>query len=617
MRAKFTPNFTKFKDLNGKHVPYKQYAHKAAEYLEEVQWKAQDNQHQKPDRESSPLQDGRYVIDDSDFTLVELDYVLCRVKKNKMAGNDGIPGELYKWLDDENKKLLLHAANVCLRQGTMDPHHLNAVVVSIYKKGDASKLENYRPISLLTACYKIVAALLKERLDKGLDKWLMATQYGFRKGKSTSQAIFAARRLQDISEKSKSHSTLILLDWEKAFDKVAHDKMLETLRRLKVTPRIYNLVKSFYSNPQFKVKCGEVESDWQTQYTGIRQGCPLSPYLFTLVMGALFADIKTELCTRRQMEPIDGIYFSEILYADDTLIFGANTQCINRLLHAIERHSEYFGLKLNYDKCVNLTANQRVTSVRFAPEGPAAGRLVPRQKSATYLGTLLTDTFDNKAEVANRLGDCIGTCKRMGLFWNKANTSKKWKIQVFNSIIRSKLLYSLEGIQLTTSEISKLNGFQNKMLRKILGKPSTFIDREETNSKMYEEIQRDHQCKFEHFGDTWKRTKLRLFGHILRSSPADPLNQLIFAPGKLVPRPVIKRRVGRPRSDWLTETYIDAYQFLYGSHAVFDIENNNHLQDVMNAAIQRLPPFACIKVGFAKGFAPSPGIALGNITSES
>ena len=68
MRAKFTPNFTKFKDLNGKHVPYKQYAHKAAEYLENVQWKAQDNQHQMPDRHNSPLQDGRYMIDDSDFT---------------------------------------------------------------------------------------------------------------------------------------------------------------------------------------------------------------------------------------------------------------------------------------------------------------------------------------------------------------------------------------------------------------------------------------------------------------------------------------------------------------------------------------------------------------------
>ena len=103
-------------------------------------------------------------------------------------------------------------------------------------------------------------------------------------------------------------------------------------------------------------------------------------------------------------------------YADDTFISGANTQCINRLLHTIERHSTYFGLKPKYDKCVNLTASQPAASVRFAPQGPAAGRLVPRQKSASYLGTLLSDTFDNKAEVANRLGDCIGTCNAWGCF---------------------------------------------------------------------------------------------------------------------------------------------------------------------------------------------------------
>ena len=61
--------------------------------------------------------------------------------------------------------------------------------------------------------------------------------------------------------------------------------------------------------------------------------------------------------TPRQLEPLDGVYFSKILYADDTLIFGANTQCINTFLHAIERHSKYFGVNLNYDKCVNLIAN--------------------------------------------------------------------------------------------------------------------------------------------------------------------------------------------------------------------------------------------------------------------
>jgi hypothetical protein len=130
------------------------------------------------------------------------------------------------------------------------------------------------------------------------------------------------------------------------------------------------------------------------------------------------------------------------------------------LFHVIERHSHYFGLNLNYDKCINIAANQRVSSVRFSPTGPGQGKLVSRKKSAIHLGTLLTDSFNNKEEILNRLGDCIATANRMKLFWTKTKSSVKWKIQVFNAIIRSKLLYGLECIQLTTSELSRLDAFQ-------------------------------------------------------------------------------------------------------------------------------------------------------------
>ena len=276
---------------------------------------------------------------------------------------------------------------------------------------------------------------MKNRLDQGLDSWITPTQYGFRKSKSTAHAIFLARRLQDYCEKSRTASTLILLDWEKAFDKILHAKMIETLIRLKVPSNIVNLIKCFYTSPEFKVSTNGIDSDWKTQQTGIRQGCPLSPYLFCLVMGAMFSDIKAELNTPKQRQPFAGIFFSEILFADDTLIFGANTQCINILLHAIEKHSAYFGLKLNYGKCVNLTANQRVSSVRFSPTGPAAGSLVPRKSSASYLGTLLTDSFNNKAEVANRLTDCIATCNRLKLFWKKTTlpSNGKFKFSMLSS----------------------------------------------------------------------------------------------------------------------------------------------------------------------------------------
>ena len=66
-----------------------------------------------------------------------------------------------------------------------------------------------------------------------------------------------------------------------------------------------------------------------------------------------------------------------------------------------------------------------------------------------FLGSLLTDTVDNHKEIMNRIADCTCTCNRLSrlkLFWNKAQTSIKWKVQVFHSILRSKFLYGLETI---------------------------------------------------------------------------------------------------------------------------------------------------------------------------
>ena len=115
------------------------------------------------------------------------------------------------------------------------------------------------------------------------------------------------------------------------------------------------------------------------------------------------------------------------------------------LLRAIEKHSAYYGRTLNYGKCVNL---QKQSSIRFSPA-------VPRITLEPCCQTPLTI-----AEVSNRIGDCVATCNRLKLFWNKAKASVKWKIQIFNAIIRSKLLYGLECLQLSDAELSELNAFQ-------------------------------------------------------------------------------------------------------------------------------------------------------------
>ena len=143
---------------------------------------------------------------------------------------------------------------------------------------------------------------------------------------------------------------------------------------------------------------------------------------------------------------------------------------------------------------------------------------------------------------------------------------------MFNAIIRSKLFYGLECIPLTNAEISKLNALQNKILRRILGKPPTFLDREQKNQRIYQEIRQIYHCNCENFGDTWRTAKLRLFGHVLRSSRPDPLYQVVS------------------KSDWLLETYADAYKQIAGPIAMFDPGNDAHLQIVKQQALQRLVP---------------------------
>ena len=191
---------------------------------------------------------------------------------------------------------------------------------------------------------------------------------------------------------------------------------------------------------------------------------------------------------------------------------------------------------------------------------------MPRKSSATYLGTLLTDTFNNKMEISNRLNDCIVTCNRLKLFWQKANTSVQYKLQVFNAIIRSKLLYSLECIQLTSAEISKLNAFQNKSLRRILDIPPTHIDRQYTNERMYDMIRITYSCTFESFGETWRKRKCKFFGHILRCQRDDPLYQVTFSHSIFSGRTPPLLRPGRPRADWLKETYQDAPAITFMDH---------------------------------------------------
>ena len=110
-----------------------------------------------------------------------------------------------------------------------------ATVVLIHKKGSTAELKNYRPISLLNTLYKVFAAVLQRRMEKKVEEKLHDTQYGFRKGRGTAEAIHCIRRIIDKGESTRKKTILVLLDWEKAFDKVNHQALNMAMKRMGVS----------------------------------------------------------------------------------------------------------------------------------------------------------------------------------------------------------------------------------------------------------------------------------------------------------------------------------------------------------------------------------------------
>jgi hypothetical protein len=232
------------------------------------------------------------------ITITELQKILGKVKNHKAPGPDNIPAEAYKWMDEDSLTQLAALFNRILHTGQIPTEWSQATVVEIFKgKGSHTDPEMYRPISLLCTAYKIFARVLQTRLEKAIDHKLRGTQFGFRANRSTSQPIHIVRRLIESAEAHGSPLYSLFLDWEKAFDKIHPQALLTSLHRFGINQEYINIIKSIYDHPAFTVRAMNNQSTEHVASSGIRQGCPLSPYLFLIVHSCIMHDVEQSLLT--------------------------------------------------------------------------------------------------------------------------------------------------------------------------------------------------------------------------------------------------------------------------------------------------------------------------------
>ena len=283
------------------------------------------------------------------ITKEECESVIKYFVKNKTPGNDGIPIEFYSEFWPEIYKDLLQCYDYSFQSGNLSTTQKQAVITLIHKPDkDKEYLENWRPISLLNVDYKILTKCLAERIKKIIKKVIHNSQFGFIKGRTIHDAIRTILDIVDYTSITNKPAMMLAIDFQKAFDTLSWEFLFSSLKLYNFGNEFIEWIKICYTNISSCIINYGYCSPYFKLERGVRQGDPMSPYLFILALEILSTKIRNN-------KDIKGIKVTNeeiklINYADDTTIFIDNINSAQRLLKLLQNFGKVSGLKINRTK---------------------------------------------------------------------------------------------------------------------------------------------------------------------------------------------------------------------------------------------------------------------------
>ena len=273
---------------------------------------------------------------------------LKTMKHNKTPGNDGLTVEFYKKFWDLISNLLVDCFNEPYEKGELSNSQTQAVITLLDKGSDRTQLKNWRPLSLLNVDYKIVSKVVATRIKQTLSQLINTDQAGYIKNRNIADCVRTIADVMFYTKQENIGGILMAVDFEKAFDSLNWKFLELTLKKFNFGPSLIQWIRTFYCNPVSCIMNKGFTSNYFQIKRGVRQGDPLSPYLFILV-----AEILASLI--RQNKNIKGInlggkHIKVQQYADDTNALLKDVASAKAFLNTVENFGTFSGLKLNREK---------------------------------------------------------------------------------------------------------------------------------------------------------------------------------------------------------------------------------------------------------------------------
>ena len=405
---------------------------------------------------------------DAMISREEVERCVKRQKNGKAAGLDDLPYELYKNGGEVMIDRLTELFN-CVWEKERVPRKWNECRVTLLHKGghkSKNELRNYRPIALLNTVGKIFSAVLNERLCKWIERErvLGEEQNGFRTDRRAEDNMFVIHELIERKKSAGHKLCLGFLDTERAYDRVNRTLMSTVLEKVGLSSKIVNIVKSMYVETKARYTLGSIETDWVKSKRGVRQGCILSPTLFSLYTEELAARLR-----RMNVGVKVGLdRISVLLYADDIVVMGDTAEELQNVLDVVDEYGRDFGVRFSSEKSkvliVNRSEDERDVSWKLGENE------LQQAQEYKYLGVWMTPNGcekakNEKASLTNQWVGRLGSAARM--------RASKYDVlrEVWKSVAVPCIMYGMDVMAWNEGEIDKLEVGQNRVARMALNAP--------------------------------------------------------------------------------------------------------------------------------------------------
>lgn len=288
---------------------------------------------------------------EKEVTLKEVEVAIKSLKKGTCPGGDGLPAEFYQAFLPLVGPELVEVYQESLGRGKLPLSMRMGLVTLLHKKNSKEDLANWRPITLLTTDYKILAKVLTLRLKGVVGSVVHPDQTCGVPGRSGSLNLVLIRDVISWAEQRQLPLAILSLDQEKAFDRVSHSFLWSVLEKLGFGPGFRAWIRLLYSEVFSQIRVNGFYSEPVEQLGGVRQGCPLSPLCYILSLEPLISRLRlTAALTGVSLPGGGGIRAKVSAYADDMTVFLTTEKDFVVTGDILHSFSEATGAKVNVSK---------------------------------------------------------------------------------------------------------------------------------------------------------------------------------------------------------------------------------------------------------------------------